>query len=72
MYDTTFVNVIEWDTDHCENSKNLFFWDLLLFWVSLDNISQTLIAFLHDNAWKFMLIFDYINDIAYHRVFKRP
>ena len=72
MHDTTFVNVIEWDTDHCENSKNLFFWNLLLFWVSLDNISQTLIAFLHDNTWKIMLIFDDVYNFANHWVFKSP
>ena len=71
MHNTIFVNIIEWDADHCENSENLFFWNQLLFLVSLDNICQTLIAFFHDNAWKTMLIFDDVNDLANHRVFKR-
>ena len=72
MHNTIFVNIIEWDADHCENSENLFFWNQLLFLVSLDNICQTLIAFFHDNAWEVMLIFDDVNDFAYHRMFKRP
>jgi hypothetical protein len=72
MHNIIFVNVIEWDADHCENSKNVFFWNQLLFSVTLENVCQTLIAFLHYNAWKIMLIFDDINDLANHRVFKRP
>ena len=71
MHNIIFVNVIEWDADHCENSKNEFFWNQLLVSVTLENVCQTLIAFLHDNAWKIILIFDDINDLANYRVFKR-
>ena len=70
MHDTIFVYVIEWDADHCENLKNVFFWNQLLFWVSLDNICQTLIAFLHDNSRKIIIIFDDVNHFAYHWVLK--
>jgi hypothetical protein len=72
MHNTIFVNIIKWDADHCENLKNVFFWYQLLFWLTLDNICKTLIALLHDNTWNIMLIFDDVNNLLNHRVFKRP
>ena len=72
MHDIIFVNEKEWDANHCENSKNVFFWNKFRFWVTLDNILQALIALLHDNAWKIMLFFDDVNDLTNHWVLKRP
>jgi hypothetical protein len=72
MHDVFFVNEVKWDADHCENSKNIFFWNKFCFGVRLDDALQALIAFIHDNTRKIMLILDYIDDLAYHRVFKRP
>ena len=72
MYDFIFVNEVEWDANHCENSENIFFWDKLCFCITLDNVLEALIAFFHDNTRKIMLILDDINDFANHWVFKRP
>jgi hypothetical protein len=72
MHDIIFVNEVEWNADHCENSKNVFFWNKFRFWVTLDNILQALFALLHDNAWKIILFFDDVNDLTNHWVLKRP
>jgi hypothetical protein len=68
MHDIIFVNKEEWDADHCENSKNLFFWDKLTLFLTVDNIFQALIAFLHDNARKIMLILENFDNLANHWV----
>ena len=72
MHNAIFVYEVERDTNHCKNSKDVIFWNELIFFVTLNNILQALIAFLHYNAWKIMLILDDVNDFTNHRVFKRP
>ncbi len=72
MDDFIFVNEVKRDANHCENSKNIFFWEMLCFSLTLDNILEALIAFFHDNAWKIVLILNDVNDFANHWVFKRP
>jgi hypothetical protein len=66
------VDEVERDTNHCKNSKDVIFWNELIIFVTLNNILQAIIAFLHYNAWKIMLILDDVNDFTNHRVFKRP
>jgi hypothetical protein len=66
MHDLFIVNVVEWDAYHCENSKNIFFWNKLFFGVRLHDVLQALIAFIHDDTRKIMLILDDIDDLAYH------
>ena len=70
MDDVAFVDVIQRDAYHCENTNNILFRQKFLF--ALDNILQTLIAFFHDNARKIVLIFDDVDDFTYHGVFERP
>ncbi len=70
MDNIAFVDVIQRDAYHCENTNNIWFGKKFL--VALDNILQALIAFFHDNAGKIVLIFDYVDDFTYHGVFKRP
>ena len=66
------MNEKQRDAYHCENSNYILFWKKFLFWVTLDDILEALIAFLHDYAWKIIPIFDDINDFTNHWVFKRP
>ena len=68
MHDIIFVNEIEWDADHCENFKNVFFWNKLLFLVAVDYFLQALIALLHYNTWMILLIFDNIENSTNHWV----
>jgi hypothetical protein len=67
VHNIIFVNIIEWDTNHGENSENILFWKKLL-WILFDNIFEALITLFHDNAWKIGLIFDYVNYLANHGV----
>ena len=69
MHNIISVNIIEWNADHCENSKNVFFWNKLLFLVALDYFLQALITLLHYNARIILLIFDDIDNSTYHWVF---
>ena len=70
MDNIIFVYKEEWDADHCENSKNIFFGYKLVFFKLVDNILKALIAIIHDNTWKIILIFYNVNHIANHRMFK--
>jgi hypothetical protein len=72
MNDIVSVNKEEWDADHCKNSKNIFFGNKLSVCIAVDNILKALIAILHDNTRKIMLILDNVNDLANHWVFERP
>ena len=72
MDDFIFVNEVKRNANHRENSKNVFFWDILSFCITLYNVLEALIAFFHDNAWKIVLILDDVNDFANQWVFKRP
>ena len=69
MYHLLWVNMVERDADHCENSNNTLFWDRIFF-IVFDNISKTLVALFHDYAWKIILIFDKINNSHDHWVIK--
>ncbi len=55
------------DADHGENSKNLFFWDVLFF-VFPDDVAKALIALFHDNAGEILRVFDKIDHSHDHRV----
>ena len=72
MHDIIFVNKIEWDADHCENSQNVLFWNKLLFVVALNYFLQALIALLHYNKWVILLIFHDIKNSTNHWVLKGP
>jgi len=61
------VNEAQWYADHGEDSKDMFFWDLLGF-VFLDDICQALVALFHNYARKFVIIFDNIFDLDNHWV----
>jgi hypothetical protein len=72
VHNIIFVNEKEWDANHSEYPKNVFFfWDELCLLITLNNTLEALITFFGDNARKFVLIFDYVNQIANHRVFQR-
>jgi hypothetical protein len=72
MNNIIFVNIIEWNADHSENSKNVFFWNKLLLLVALDYFLQALFTLLHYNAWMILLIFDDIDNSTYHWVLEGP
>ena len=67
MHYIIFVNMIECDANHCENSNNIIFWKKLLY-VFFDNVFKASVTFFHYYAWKISLIFDNINYLAYHWV----
>ena len=69
MYYLLLVNMVKRDADHCDNSNNAVFWDKI-FLIVIDDISKTLVALFHYNAWKIILIFDKIYDSHDHRVIK--
>jgi low temperature requirement protein LtrA len=69
MYYLLLVDIVERDADHCEDSNNALFWDKI-FLIAIDDISKTLVAFFHYNAWKIILIFDKIYDFHDHWVIK--
>jgi len=63
------MNKIEWNADHCYNSKNWIFRELIANSdFSLEQKLKAIIALFHYYVWKIMLIFDYVNDTAYQRV----
>ena len=65
------VNIVQRDADHCENSKDILFWQKLSFvLIGFDNFGKTLAALFHYNAWKVIFVFDNINDIYNHWVFE--
>ena len=43
------VNVVKRDTDHCKNSKNIFFWNLVIF-IASEEVSKALVALFHNKA----------------------
>jgi hypothetical protein len=70
MDNSFFVNVEDWDADHCKYSKNILFRNKLRWiLVNIDYVSQVLIVFLHDDAHKIIPIFNDINNMTNHWVF---
>jgi hypothetical protein len=68
--DIAFVDVIQRDAYHSENTNYIFFWKKFLG--CIDNILKTLIAFFHNNAREIIFIFDNVNEFANHWMLKRP
>ncbi len=70
VHNVAFVNIMQRDAYHCENSNYVIF--LKKFLVTLNNILQALIAFFHDYTRKIIFVFDDINEFTNHWMFKRP
>lgn len=62
-----FVDVMQRDANHRENSDNIFFRQKLLG-IVFNYILETLIAFFHNNARLTLFIFYYIHYPGDHRV----
>jgi hypothetical protein len=67
MNDIIFVNVIDSNAYHCENSYNILLSKKLL-WVFFDDTFETSIALFHYNAWIICFVFDNVNNLTYHWV----
>jgi hypothetical protein len=67
VHNIIFVNIIKWNANHGENSKNVTFCKGLVR-VFFDDTFKTAIAFFHDNTWEICIIFDSINNLANHGV----
>jgi hypothetical protein len=73
VHNVSFVNIMQRDAYHCENSNYVIFLKKCKkFLVTLNNILQALIAFFHNYTRKIFFIFDDINEFTNHWVFKRP
>ena len=71
VHNVSFVNIMQRDAYHCENSNYVIFLKKK-FLVTLNNILQALSAFFHDYTREIIFIFDDINEFTNHWVFKRP
>jgi hypothetical protein len=61
------VNMIQRYADHCEDSKNMLFWNGVVL-IADDKVCKTLVTFFHNKAWKVVFIFDKVNDSHNHGV----
>jgi hypothetical protein len=61
------VHLEKRDAYHSENSKNLLFWDKVFF-IVLNDIAKTIVAFFHNNPRKIILIFHNIYNLHNHWV----